>query len=120
MPTPAQSDTGPPAPDVLTTYNLPIPVVIADGDRMILSCVATENTSLAITADGRALFQGVLPAGSVHRWRASDHFQVYVQRAGAISLSLQDAPIESASPPDRSLRLNISRTFIRVEEVEDR
>ena len=87
---------------------------------MILSCVATENTSLAITADGRALFQGVLPAGSVHRWRASDHFQIYVQRAGAISLSLQDAPIESASPPDRSLRLNISRTFIRVEEVEDR
>ena len=112
--------SGPPAPDVLTTYNLPLPVVIADGDRMILSCVATENTSLSITADGRALFEGVLPAGSVHRWRASDHFQIYVQRAGAISLSLQDAPIESASPPDRSLRLNISRTFIRVEEVEER
>ena len=111
---------GPPAPDVLTTYNLPLPVVIADGDRMILSCVATENTSLSITADGRALFEGVLPAGSAHRWRASDHFQIYVQRAGAISLSLQDAPIESASPPDRSLRLNISRTFIRVEEVEER
>ena len=111
---------GPPAPDVLTTYNLPLPVVIAAGDRLILSCVATENTSLSITADGRALFEGVLPAGSVHRWRASDHFQIYVQRAGAISLSLQDAPIESASPPDRSLRLNISRTFIRVEEVEER
>ena len=105
---------------MLTTYNLPLPVVIADGERMILSCVATENTSLSITADGRALFEGVLPAGSVHRWRASDHFQIYVQRAGAISLSLQDAPIESASPPDRSLRLNISRTFIRVEEVEER
>lgn len=112
--------SGPPAPDVLTTYNLPLPVIIADGDRMILSCVATENTSLSITADGRALFEGVLPAGSVHRWRASDHFQIYVQRAGAISLSLQDAPIESASPSDRSLRLNISRTFIRVEEVEER
>ena len=112
--------SGPPAPDVLTTYNLPLPVIIADGDRMILSCVATENTSLSITADGRALFEGVLPAGSAHRWRASDHFQIYVQRAGAISLSLQDAPIESASPPDRSLRLNISRTFIRVEEVEER
>ena len=112
--------SGPPAPDVLTTYNLPLPVVIADGDRMILSCVATENTSLSITADGRALFEGVLPAGSAHRWRASDHFQISVQRAGAISLSLQDAPIESASPPDRSLRLNISRTFIRVEEVEER
>ena len=112
--------SGPPAPDVLTTYNLPLPVVIADGDHMILSCVATENTSLSITADGRALFEGVLPAGSVHRWRASDHFQIYVQRAGAISLSLQDAPIESASPSDRSLRLNISRTFIRVEEVEER
>ena len=111
---------GPPAPDVLTTYNLPLPVVIGDGERMILSCVATENTSLSITADGRALFEGVLPSGSVHRWRASDHFQIYVQRAGAISLSLQDAPIESASPPDRSLRLNISRTFIRVEEVEER
>ena len=112
--------SGQPAPDVLTTYNLPLPVVIADGDRMILSCVATENTSLSITADGRALFEGVLPAGSAHRWRASDHFQISVQRAGAISLSLQDAPIESASPPDRSLRLNISRTFIRVEEVEER
>ena len=112
--------SGPPAPDVLTTYNLPLPVVIADGDRMILSCVATENTSLFITADGRALFQGVLPAGSTYLWRASDHFQIYVQRAGAISLSLQDAPIESASPPDRSLRLNISRTLIRVEEVEER
>ena len=109
----------PPAPEVLTTYNLPLPVVIADDDLLILSCVATENTSLSIAADGRDLFAGILPIGNTQRWQAGDHFQIYVQRAGAISLSLQDAPLESASPPDRSLRLHISRTYIRVEELEE-
>ena len=107
----------PPASDVLTAYNLPLPVVIADDDLMILSCVATETTTLSITADGRDLFAGILPGGNAQRWQARDHFQVYVPRAGAISLSLQDAPLETASPPDRGLRLNISRTFIRVEEL---
>lgn len=107
----------PPASDVLTAYNLPLPVVIADDDLMILSCVATESTTLSITADGRDLFAGILPGGNPQRWQARDHFQVYVPRAGAISLSLQDAPLETASPPDRGLRLNISRTFIRVEEL---
>ena len=107
----------PSASDVLTAYNLPLPVVIADDDLMILSCVATETTTLSITADGRDLFAGILPGGNAQRWQARDHFQVYVPRAGAISLSLQDAPLETASPPDRGLRLNISRTFIRVEEL---
>ncbi len=107
----------PPVVDVLTTYNLPLPVVIADDDLMILSCVATETTTLSITADGRDLFAGILPAGNAQRWQARDQFQVYVPRAGAISLSLQDAPLESASPPDRGLRLNISRISIRVEEL---
>lgn len=107
----------PPVVDVLTTYNLPLPVVIADDDLMILSCVATETTALSIAADGRDLFAGILPAGNAQRWQARDQFQVYVPRAGAISLSLQDAPLESASPPDRGLRLNISRISIRVEEL---
>ena len=110
-------DFVPPVVDVLTTYNLPLPVVIADDDLMILSCVATETTTLSITADGRDLFAGILPAGNAQRWQARDQFQVYVPRAGAISLSLQDAPLESASPPDRGLRLNISRISIRVEEL---
>ena len=107
----------PSASDVLAAYNLPLPVVIADDDLMILSCVATETTTLSITADGRDLFAGILSGGNAQRWQARDHFQVYVPRAGAISLSLQDAPLETASPPDRGLRLNISRTFIRVEEL---
>ena len=116
IPSPGR-DFVPPVVDVLTTYNLPLPVVIADDDLMILSCVATETTVLSITADGRDLFAGILPAGNAQRWQARDHFQVYVPRAGAISLSLQEVPLESASPPDRGLRLNISRTSIRVEEL---
>ena len=116
IPSPGR-DFVPPVVDVLTTYNLPLPVVIADDDLMILSCVVTETTVLSITADGRDLFAGILPAGNAQRWQARDHFLVYVPRAGAISLSLQEVPLESASPPDRGLRLNISRTSIRVEEL---
>ena len=74
---------------------------------------------MAVSADGRELFSGIIQAGSQQRWQAHDRFQLQVERAGAIALSLQDQPLESASPPDRSLRLVVSRTLIRVEELDD-
>ncbi len=108
-----------PAPVVLSTYNLPIPVSIAEGEIMILSGVARENAHLSITADDRGVFAGVLPVGRQQRWLAHDRFQVEIQRASSISLSLQDQSLEVASPPDRGLRLTIFRTLIKVEELGD-
>ena len=107
------------APVVLSTYNLPVPSVIAEGEIMILSGVARENAHLSITADDRGIFTGLLPMGLQHRWLAHDRFQVEIQRASAISLSLQNQPLEFASPPDRGLRLTIFRTLIKVEELGD-
>ncbi len=115
--TPILDISSQPAPGVLTTYNLPIPDVIAEGEIMILSGVARENAHLSITADDRGVFAGVLPVGRQQRWLAHDRFQVEIQRASAISLSLQDQPLEVASPPDRGLRLTIFRTLIKVEEL---
>ena len=86
---------------------------------MILSGVARENAHLSITADDRGVFAGVLPVGRQQRWLAHDRFQVEIQRASAISLSLQDQPLDVASPPDRGLRLTIFRTLIKVEELGD-
>ena len=86
---------------------------------MTLSGVASETVHLSITADGRGVFAGVLSPGMEQRWLAHDHFQVEIQRAGSISLSLQNQPLEFASPPDRDLRLTISRTLIKVEELDD-
>lgn len=108
-----------PAPVVLTTYNLPVPGVIADGEIMTLFGVARENAHLSIAADGREVFAGVLPMGQQQRWLAHDRFQVEIQRGGSISFSLQNQPLEFASPPDRGLRLTIFRTFIKVEELGD-
>ena len=108
-----------PAPVVLSTYNLPIPVSIAEGEIMILSGAARETAHLSITADGRGVFAGVLPVGWQQRWLANNRFQVQIQRAGSISLSLQNQPLEFASPPDRGLRLTIFRTLIKVEELGD-
>ncbi len=102
---------------VLSTYNLSIPGVIAEGEFMILSGVARENTHLSITADDRGVFAGVLPMGRQQRWLAYDRFQVEIQRGS--SISLQDQPLEFASPPDRGLRLTIYRTLIKVEELGD-
>lgn len=107
------------APVVLSTYNLPIPDVIAEGEIMILSGVARETAHLSITADDRGVFAGVLPVGRQQRWLAYDRFQVQIQRASSISFSLQDQPLEFASPPDRGLRLTIFRTLIKVEELGD-
>ena len=114
----AETPASQPAPAVLSTYNLPIPSVIAEGEFMILSGVARENAHLSITADDRGVFAGVLPVGRQQRWLAYDRFQVEIQRASSISLSLQDQPLEVASPPDRGLRLTISRTLIKVEELD--
>ena len=108
-----------PALAVLSTYNLSIPGVIAEGEFMILSGVARENAHLSITADDRGVFAGVLPMGRQQRWLAYDRFQVEIQRGSSISLSLQDQPLEFASPPDRGLRLTIFRTLIKVEELGD-
>ena len=115
----AETPTSQTAPAVLSTYNLPISGVIAEGEIMTLSGVARENAHLSITADGRGVFAGVLPMGQQQRWLAHDRFQVEIQRAGSTSLSLQNQPLEFASPPDRSLRLTIFRTLIKVEELGD-
>ena len=115
----AETPASQPAPVVLSTYNLPIPDVIAEGEIMILSGVARENAHLSIIADDRGVFAGVLPVGRQQRWLAHDRFQVEIQRASSISLSLQDQPLEVASPPDRGLRLTIFRTLIKVEELGD-
>ena len=115
----AETPASQPAPVVLSTYNLSIPDVIAEGEIMILSGVARENAHLSITADDRGVFAGVLPVGRQQRWLAHDRFQVEIQRASSISLSLQDQPLEVASPPDRGLRLTIFRTLIKVEELGD-
>ena len=115
----AETPASQPAPVVLSTYNLSIPDVIAEGEIMILSGVARENAHLSITADDRGVFAGMLPVGRQQRWLAHDHFQVEIQRASSISLSLQDQPLEVASPPDRGLRLTIFRTLIKVEELGD-
>ena len=115
----AETPASQPAPVVLSTYNLPIHGVIAEGEIMILSGVARENAHLSITADDRGVFAGVLPVGRQQRWLAHDRFQVEIQRASSISLSLQDQPLEVASRPDRGLRLTIFRTLIKVEELGD-
>ncbi|MDE2800305.1 MAG: DUF4115 domain-containing protein [Gemmatimonadota bacterium] len=114
-----ETPTSQPALAVLSTYNLPISSVIAAEEIMTLSGVASETVHLSITADGRGVFAGVLSPGMEQRWLAHDHFQVEIQRAGSISLSLQNQPLEFASPPDRDLRLTISRTLIKVEELDD-
>ncbi len=108
-----------PASVVFITYNLPVPGVIAEGEIMTLSGVARENAHLSIAADGRGIFAGVLPMGQQQRWLAHDRFQVEIQRGGSISFSLQNQPLEFASPPDRGLRLTIFRTYIKVEELGD-
>ena len=115
----AETPTSQPAPGVLSTYNLPVPGVIAEGEIMTLSNIAKETAHLSITADDREVFAGVLPVGQQQRWLAHNHFQVEIQRASAISLSLQNQPLEFASPPERGLRLTISRTLIKVEELEE-
>ena len=115
----AETPASQPAPVVLSTYNLPIHGVIAEGEIMILSGVARETAHLSITADDRGVFAGVLPVGRQQRWLAYDRFQVEIQRASSISLSLQDQPLEVASPPDRGLRMTIFRTLIKVEELGD-
>lgn len=107
-----------PALAVLSTYNLPFPGVIAAEEIMTLSGVASETVHLSITADGRGVFAGMLSPGMEQRWLAHDHFQVEIQRAGPISLSLQNQPLEFASPPEHGLRLTISRTLIKVEELD--
>ena len=115
----AETPASQPAPGVLSTYNLPVPGVIAEGEIMTLSNIAKETAHLSITADDREVFAGVLPMGQQQRWLAHNHFQVEIQRASAISLSLQNQPLEFASPPERGLRLTISRTLIKVEELEE-
>ncbi len=103
-------------PEILSTYEYPITANITDGP-IIISGLIREKTHLSIYADGRTLYSGELRAGSRHRWQASDTFQLLVEKAGAVALSVQDQELAPSSPPNRSLRLFVTRTRIRIEEL---
>lgn len=101
----------------LTSYDMPLPADLSDQETLTLAGFVRENTQVSVYADGQMVFEGELRAGSQPRWQARDSFRLYIVRAGAIALSLQNQAFAPPSPLDQSLRLLVNRTRIRVEEL---
>lgn len=113
-------ESPPPEPaesSALTSYDMPLPADLSDRETLTLAGFVREITHVSVYADGQMVFEGELRAGSQPSWQARDSFRLYILRAGAIALSLQNQAIVPPSSPDQRLRLLVNRTRIRVEEL---
>ena len=85
---------------------------------LVLSVVAKEATGVSVRADERSVFEGLLTVGSQRTWEARTRIRVKIEKADALTLSLQGNPLKPLGKAGRKLRLFISRASIWVEEIE--
>mgnify|MGYP001156953004 CR=1 FL=1 len=85
---------------------------------LVLSVIAKEATGISVRADERSVFEGLLTVGSQRTWEAITRIRVEIEKADALTLSLQGNPLKPLGKAGRKLRLFISRASIWVEEIE--
>lgn len=58
-----------------------------------LAIRAKEDSWIQVKADGKIVFQNVLPKGSSEKWEAKEKLELWVGNAGGIDLELNDKPL---------------------------
>lgn len=97
---------------------MPLPVAIAPENPIILSGIAQQTAQLLVKADGRTLFNGTLQAGSRPRWAARDSLELTLTNRNTITLLLQNQPLQFDATTQQAIRLNITRTQIRITPTQ--
>lgn len=59
---------------------------------------------LQVTADGKLIFQDILPPGEVESWQATEEIALRVGDAGAIELELNGKPLGSPGKPGQAIK----------------
>ncbi len=93
---------------------MPLPVIIAPNNPILLSGIAQQTTQILIKADGRTLFDGELQVGSRPRWTARDSLELILTNHNAIALSLQNQPLRFDASMGPNIQISINRTQIRI------
>lgn len=93
---------------------MPLPITIAPNNPILLSGIAQQTTQLLIKADGRTLFDGELQVGSRPRWTARDSLELTLTNHNAISLFLQNQPLQFDASIGPNIQISINRTQIRI------
>jgi cytoskeleton protein RodZ len=82
---------------------------VGNGD-LVLQVSTTEEAWLAITADGKTLMQGLLPANSLRVFRAKDSFDITTGNAQGTILTLNGEQQKSLGRPGEFKRIHLSRS----------
>ena len=74
---------------------------------------ALDAVWIAVTVDGKVLYQGILKKGSVEKWSANDSIEIWTGNAANMLLSVNKTSIGS---PGKGMirRLQISRDGVRI------
>ncbi len=94
---PSPPPSGEPTPSALAAPTAPLSTLPRppEADGFVVRVKAKESSWISITADGKLIMQGVLPAASDKMFRARRNLELKTGNAGGIELFHNDKPVAS-------------------------
>jgi cytoskeletal protein RodZ len=80
------------SPKVTSKVKVAAPAVVKL-ELLKLAIRAKEDCWIQVKADGKIIFQNVLPKGSSEKWEAKEKLELWVGNSGVIDLELNDKPL---------------------------
>ncbi len=104
------SSARPPTVRPLTT-----PFLIKNGEPLNLRVKTNDKVWLRVKSDGKIIFEHTLSKGNIESWKADDELELWVGRAEALDLTLNNRHLGSPGQ-GRIKKLIINRTGLKIEE----
>ncbi len=82
-------------------------------DKLVLKIEAGKATTVAVTADGNNVFEGIMIPGQHRTFEAQDQFDVAAGAAGALVLQLNGRMLAPIGPPGSSGKVTLTRRDLR-------
>ena len=82
-------------------------------DKLVLKIEAGKATTMAVTADGISVFEGIMIPGQHRTFEAQDQFDVAAGAAGALVLQLNGQMLAPIGPPGSSGKVTLTRRDLR-------
>lgn len=81
------------SPKVTSKVKVAAPPAVAKLELFKLAIRAKQDTWIQVKADGKIVFQSVLPKGSSEKWEAKEKLELWIGNAGGIDLELNGKPL---------------------------
>ncbi len=90
------------------------PVVLADGQHIVLDVSATETTWISIVSDGKQLFSGVLERSESRTLQGRDTARIRVGNAAGIEVRLNGKPLGPLGPRGQVRIVQITKDNFQI------